>query len=77
MPTRGPRIRDKVVQSLKATLEDLYNGKISKVAIIGNRMCSAFKCTGATSKIDMKTCMACHGRGIHVTMNQIGPGMGK
>lgn len=75
MSTRGPKKGDNVVHSLKVTLEDLYKGKMSKLAIIRNRSCNTCDGRGTTVKNGVKTCAVCHGRGIQVTLNQIGPGM--
>lgn len=72
---RGPRKGDNVVHSLRVTLEDLYKGKMSKLAIIRNRVCKSCKGKGASRPEGVSTCSICHGRGIQVTLNQIGPGM--
>lgn len=75
MGSRGPRKGENVVHSLKVTLEDLYKGKMSKLAIIRNRVCPTCFGVGATSRSAVKKCMACNGTGIQITLNQIGPGM--
>lgn len=72
---RGPRKGDNVVHSLRVTLEDLYNGKTSKLAIIRNRVCKTCSGRGVTKADAISTCMQCQGRGVQVTLNQIGPGM--
>ena len=72
---RGPRKGDNVVHSLRVTLEDLYMGKMSKLAIIRNRVCQTCNGIGASRPEGVSTCSTCHGRGIQVTLNQIGPGM--
>lgn len=75
MGPRGPRKGENVVHSLRVTLEDLYKGKMSKLAIIRNRVCPTCFGVGATSRAAVKTCMACNGSGVQVTLKQIGPGM--
>lgn len=72
---RGPRKGENVVHSLRVTLEDLYKGKMSKLAIIRNRVCKGCNGKGATRPEGVTVCSTCHGRGITVTLNQIGPGM--
>lgn len=72
---RGPRKCDNVVHSLRVTLEDLYKGRMSKLAIIRNRVCKICDGRGASRPEGVSTCHMCHGRGIQVTLNQIGPGM--
>ncbi|CAN8065274.1 unnamed protein product [Agarophyton chilense] len=72
---RGPKKGEPVVHSLRVTLEDLYKGKTSKLAIIRNRVCKTCRGKGASRPEAVETCYVCHGRGIQVTMNQIGPGM--
>lgn len=72
---RGPRKGDNVVHTLRVTLEDLYKGKMSKLAIIRNRVCKGCSGKGSSKPDGVTMCSACHGRGIQVTLNQIGPGM--
>ncbi len=73
--SRGPRKGDNVVHSLSVTLEDLYNSKISKLAIIRNRVCKSCGGKGASRAEGVKTCSTCHGQGVRVVLNQLGPGM--
>jgi DnaJ homolog subfamily A member 2 len=72
---RGPRKGEDVVHSLNVTLEDLYKGKMSKLAIIRNRVCVPCKGTGASKPDAVKTCNSCDGSGVRIMLNQIGPGM--
>ncbi len=44
----GPKKGKSVLHAVKATLEDLYNGKVSKVAVNRERICS--KCNGVGGK---------------------------
>lgn len=73
--SRGPKKGEPVIHSLNVTLEDLYRGKTSKLAIIRNRICKPCRGVGATSPHGVATCRQCHGRGFTITLNQIGPGM--
>lgn len=45
---KGPKKGKSVMHPVKATLEDLYNGKTTKVAVSRERLCS--KCNGAGGK---------------------------
>lgn len=73
--SRGPRKGENVVHSLNVTLEDLFNSKMSKLAIIRNRVCKSCDGRGATKPEGVATCKACHGTGVRVVLNQLGPGM--
>mmetsp|Transcript_27651 Transcript_27651/g.33821 ORF Transcript_27651/g.33821 Transcript_27651/m.33821 type:complete len:405 (+) Transcript_27651:87-1301(+) len=62
--SRGPQRSPDVNHPIKASLEDLYNGRTVKLAI--------------TRKIivgDSSKCTECDGRGVQIEMRQIGPGM--
>ncbi|XP_042896717.1 dnaJ homolog subfamily A member 2 [Parasteatoda tepidariorum] len=62
------------VYPLKVTLEDLYNGKTSKLNLNKTVICKA--CDGLGGRPGaVNKCTACHGRGIKVTYRQLGPGM--
>lgn len=59
---------------VKATLEDLYNGKNTKVAVNRERLCS--KCDGKGGKAGAVTsCSGCKGKGMRTVMQMLGPGM--
>lgn len=59
---------------LKVSLEDLYNGKTSKLALNKQVICA--KCDGLGGKPgSTQGCKGCGGRGIKVTMRPLGPGM--
>jgi len=63
-----------VVHQLKVTLEDLYRGKTTKLALQKTVLCS--ECDGVGGKKgSAKTCEACNGNGIQLRLRQIGPGM--
>jgi DnaJ-class molecular chaperone len=63
-----------VAHALKVSLEDLYNGKTSKLALQKSVLCSG--CDGIGGKKGSVThCKACDGRGVVMKLRQIGPGM--
>lgn len=73
--SRGPKKGENVVHSLRVTLEDLYKGKFSKLAIIRNRVCKTCDGLGASRPDSVLKCSTCDGHGVQVTLSQIGPGM--
>lgn len=73
-PQQGPKKGKSVMHPIKATLEDLYNGKSSKVAVNRERICPT--CDGKGGKAGaVQTCKGCKGQGQKVIMQQLGPGM--
>jgi len=62
-----------LVHPLTVTLEDLYNGKIQKLALKKNVICA--QCTGTGSKKGAapKSCSECNGKGVKITVRQLGP----
>ncbi|KAG0297969.1 Type I HSP40 co-chaperone, partial [Linnemannia gamsii] len=70
----GPRRGKDVAHGLKVTLEDLYKGKTTKLALQKNVLCE--KCDGKGGKEGaVKTCATCHGQGYRVMLRQMGPMM--
>lgn len=70
----GPTKGEDIVHSIKASLEDLYNGKTVRLAISRNKPCP--DCDGLGGKPGAeKTCPDCNGRGVRIQIRQIGPGM--
>ncbi len=62
---RGPRRGEDKEQALKVSLEDLYNGKTTKLAINRKKPCGS--CEGRGGKVGAeKTCGDCGGRGMVV-----------
>lgn len=58
----------------RVSLEDLYNGKTSKLQLSKTVICT--KCNGVGGKSGaMMRCKTCSGRGVKVTLRQLGPGM--
>ncbi|XP_018018634.1 dnaJ homolog subfamily A member 2-like [Hyalella azteca] len=70
---RGPARGEDTVHRLKVSLEELYMGKVAKLQLSKNIICT--DCGGLGGHGTMNTCGECRGRGITVTVNQIGPGM--
>jgi DnaJ family protein A protein 2 len=58
---------------LKVTLEEIYNGKKTKIAVNRERICN--KCDGKGGKEGaVKKCGSCRGQGMVTKMQQLGPG---
>jgi DnaJ family protein A protein 2 len=71
-PSRGVRKTKDLIHRVNATLEDLYKGKTTKLALTRNAIC--MKCKGKGGKDGaVRTCSTCSGRGIKVTLRQMGP----
>ena len=59
---------------MKCTLEEIYNGKATKIAVNRERICK--KCEGKGGKEGaVQKCPTCRGRGFVTKMTQLGPGM--
>ncbi|KAF8803579.1 hypothetical protein BYT27DRAFT_7225934 [Phlegmacium glaucopus] len=70
--SQGPRKTKDLVHRVHVTLEDLYKGKTTKLALTRNVICS--KCKGKGGKDGaVRSCNNCSGRGIKVTLRQMGP----
>lgn len=70
--SQGPRKTKDLVHRVHVTLEDLYKGKTTKLALTRNIICS--KCKGKGGKEGaVRQCHSCSGRGIKVTLRQMGP----
>lgn len=68
----GPRRGKDLVHRIKVSLEELFKGKITKLALQKNVLCS--KCEGRGGKEGaVKECTTCHGQGVKVTLRQLGP----
>lgn len=69
---RGPRKGKDLVHRVKATLEELYTGKVTKLALQKHVICA--KCEGRGGKEGaVKSCQGCNGQGIKVILRQLGP----
>lgn len=70
----GPQKGEDIVHTIKASLEDLYNGKTVRLAISRHKPCQ--DCEGRGGKVGSeRSCSDCNGRGVRVQLRQIGPGM--
>jgi DnaJ family protein A protein 2 len=68
---QGPRRGKDMTHQLKVTLEDLYLGKTSKLALQKNVLC--VKCEGKGGKEGaVQVCRSCHGQGSRIMMRQMG-----
>jgi DnaJ family protein A protein 2 len=71
---RKPRKGESMKYPLSVTLEDLYLGKKTKLALEKNVICS--NCDGKGGKTGAtKKCGACKGKGFSIAMRQVGMGM--
>ncbi|KAF9533333.1 hypothetical protein CPB83DRAFT_873448 [Crepidotus variabilis] len=69
---QGPRRTKDLVHRVNVSLEDLYKGKTTKLALTRNVIC--VKCKGKGGKEGaVRSCSTCHGRGVKVTLRQMGP----
>ncbi|XP_060518305.1 dnaJ homolog subfamily A member 2-like [Cylas formicarius] len=73
-PHRKHRGED-TVHPLKVTLEDLYNGKTSKLQLSKNVICVTCGGKGTKNGQPTEKCHSCNGCGIKVTYRSLGPGM--
>ncbi|KAF8469542.1 hypothetical protein BDZ91DRAFT_55571 [Kalaharituber pfeilii] len=72
MQQQGPRKSRDIVHVHKVSLEDIYKGKVSKLALQKNIICP--KCDGRGGKEGaVKTCSGCNGAGFKTMMRQMGP----
>ncbi|GAA6060342.1 hypothetical protein JCM10212_000439 [Sporobolomyces blumeae] len=68
----GPRKGKDLVHRIKVSLEDLYKGKTSKLALQKHVLCG--KCKGKGGKEGaVKTCGSCKGQGVKIVLRQLGP----
>ncbi|KAL1865785.1 hypothetical protein VTK73DRAFT_5077 [Phialemonium thermophilum] len=72
MQNRGPPKARTIHHVHKVSLEDIYRGKISKLALQRSIICP--KCEGRGGKEGaVKTCPGCDGHGMKTMMRQMGP----
>ncbi len=69
---RGPRKGKDLVHPLKVTLEDLYKGKVSKLALQKHVLCTGCNGKGGPEGA-VKSCDGCGGQGVKMMMRQMGP----
>jgi DnaJ family protein A protein 2 len=69
---QGPRRGKDMMHQLKVSLDDLYLGKTSKLALQKNILCG--KCNGKGGKDGaVQVCRGCNGQGSRIMMRQMGP----
>ena len=69
---QGPRKGKDLVHRIKVSLEDLYKGKTTKLALQKHVLCT--KCKGKGGKEGaVKSCQGCNGQGIKMILRQLGP----
>ena len=71
---KGPKKGKPVMHPLKCTLEEIYNGKATKIAVNRERICQVCNGIGGEEGAVQK-CTPCRGRGVVTKMVQLGPGM--
>lgn len=72
MPQRGPQKAKTIFHTHHVSLEDIYRGKISKLALQRSIICP--KCEGRGGKEgSVKKCGGCDGQGVKAMMRQMGP----
>ncbi|CAG8580650.1 6599_t:CDS:2, partial [Paraglomus occultum] len=70
----GPRKSKPLQHMLKVSLEELYNGKTTKLSLNKNVKCP--KCQGRGGKEGaVKSCQTCSGTGVRLIVRQLGPSM--
>jgi len=62
------------VHTLKVSLEDLHNGKVSKLKLTKKVICDICKGVGGKGNAVQK-CYSCDGNGIKISIQPLGPGM--
>lgn len=72
MREQGPKKARSIHHLHKVSLEDIYRGKVSKLALQKSVICS--KCDGRGGKEGaVKTCSGCNGAGMKTMLRQLGP----
>jgi len=69
----GPRRGEDSVNPLNVTLEDLYNGKKSHIAVTRNVLCHECHGSGCKGGKSATKCKTCDGRGVRVIVKRMGP----
>jgi len=69
----GPKKGENIVHELQCTLEDLYKGKTTKLAVQRNVICTKCDGSGCKAGVDAGKCKTCDGRGIRIIIKQMGP----
>ena len=72
MRETGPKKARTIHHVHKVSLEDIYNGKVSKLALQKSILCPECKGRGGKEGA-VKTCNGCNGAGMKTMMRQMGP----
>ncbi|EAN77655.1 chaperone protein DNAj, putative [Trypanosoma equiperdum] len=72
---RGERKPRDLVHELAVSLEDMYNGRVKRVAVTRDRLCSQCDGSGVRPGAQQQMCEACNGQGIQVLVQHIIPGV--
>ncbi|CAF4758540.1 unnamed protein product [Pieris macdunnoughi] len=72
--TRGRARGEDTIHTLKVSLEDMYVGKTAKLQLSKNVICGPCKGVGGKPGA-VVSCSDCHGQGIKVSFQRIGPNM--
>lgn len=73
---KGPKKTKSVIHPVKCTLEELFNGKSTRIKITRDRICK--KCDGKGGEsLNNQKCQRCGGSGKRKQQQFIGPGMFK
>ncbi|KAI9637941.1 uncharacterized protein MKK02DRAFT_31479 [Dioszegia hungarica] len=70
--SRGPQKGKDLVHRIAVSLEDLYKGKVQKLALSKSVICKPCEGRGG-KKGAVTTCTSCRGQGVKVMLRQIGP----
>lgn len=70
----GPRRGKDLVHRISVSLEDLYKGKVQKLALSKSVICKGCEGRGG-KKGAVSTCTGCRGQGVKVMLRQLGPMM--
>jgi DnaJ family protein A protein 2 len=73
---RGPKKGPDIVHQLAVSLEDIYNGKVFKLAVNRDAACGSCNATGCRNgQVTEVMCGACGGAGARVQLRQLGMGI--
>jgi len=71
--SRGPRRTKDLVHRINVSLEDLYKGKTTKLALTRHVICTKCRGKGGMKEGAVRKCAGCHGTGVKTTIRQMGP----
>jgi len=71
----GPKKGDDIIHEISCTLDDLYKGKTTKLAVTRNVICTKCEGSGTREGVAAGKCKTCDGSGTRIIVKQLGPGM--